>query len=177
MDITLLDKKTIKIKIKKVNFVIDPKQKMAKTNADCVITFDIENADLTRVTDYRVLIKGPGEYEVGGVKVIGTKFGESLCYSFITTQASVIIGSVKSLEKMLDKIGEHNVAILNVDSKINPSIITTIEPSSLVLYGDKAKEELPSLSKELLEKKTEHSQKVSINEEKTQEEIELVVLG
>ncbi len=177
MDITLLDKNSIKIKIKKVNFVIDPKQKMAKTSADAIITFNIEDADLTRVTDYRVLIKGPGEYEVGGIKVIGTKLGDNLYYSFIINEVSVIMGKVKSLEQMLDKISEHNIAILNVDSKINPSIITTIEPKSLILYGDKVKEELPSLSKELLEKKTEHSQKVSINEEKTQEEIELVVLG
>ncbi len=177
MDITLLDKDSIKLKIKKVNFVIDPMPKMAKTNADAIITFDIDNCDLTRITDYRVLIKGPGEYEVGGVKIIGTRLDENLYYSFATGTSTILVGKVSSLDKMLDKIDEHGIAILNVDAKINPSIITAIEPKSLVLYGEKAKEELPSLSKELLEKKQECTQKISINEEKTSEEMELIILS
>jgi hypothetical protein len=177
MDINLLDKDSIKIKIKKVNFVFDPRSKMAKTSADAVVTGDANDFDPTRVADSRVIIKGPGEYEVGGVKVVGTKQADNFSFSLITENTSVIIGKVSSLEKMLDKISEHKIAVLNVDAKLNPSIITTIEPSYLILYGELASEELSSLNKEVLEKKTEASQKISINEEKISEEMELFVLG
>jgi hypothetical protein len=177
MDISLLDKDSIKIKLKKVNFAIDPKSTIQKTNADAIIAFDADSFDQTRITDYRVLIKGPGEYEVGGVKVVGVKHEESFSYSLFAGDVSVIIGKVSSLEKMLDKISEHSIAVLNCDSKLNPSIITTIEPSYLVLYGEKAGEELSSLSKEILEKKTESSQKISIDEEKPLEEMALFILG
>jgi hypothetical protein len=177
MDINILDKNSIKIKIKKVNFVIDPGSSISKTNADAIIAFDASAIDSTRVTDYRVIIKGPGEYEVGGVKVVGVKDGESLAYSLIAQETSIIIGKASSLGKMLDKVSEHGIAVLDIDSKLDPSIITAIEPRYLVLYGEKVKEELSSLSKELLEKKTESSQKISLNEEKMPEEMELFVLG
>lgn len=177
MDINLLDKNTLKIKLKKTNFVIDPKEKTPKTSADIVIAIDRENFDKTRVTDYRVIIKGPGEYEIGGIKLIGYKYNnEFTSYSFITNNTSVLVGKVSSLEKILDKIEEHKIAILDVDEKINPSIVTAIEPNCLILYGEMAKEGVESLGKEALEKKTEQSQKFTINEDKLSEEMQIIVL-
>jgi hypothetical protein len=176
MEINILDKDSIKIKLKKVTFAVDPKAKTPKTSADAIIAFDVVSMDPSRITDSRVVIKGPGEYEVGGVKVVGIKSEQNLAYSFITQETSVVIGKVSTLAKMLDKISEHKIAILNVDSELDPSIITTIEPSCLVLYGEKLEEGLSSLSKEILEKKNESSQKVSISEEKLTEEMQLFVL-
>lgn len=177
MDISLLDKTSVKIKFKKVNFIIDPTSKIQKTNADCVLAFDQNNFDTGKLVDYRLVIKGPGEYEVGGVKVVGVKEGDGLYYSLIAGETAVILGKVGNLGKILDKLDEHRVAVLNVDSELNQSIITTIEPKYLILYGEKASQELSSLNKEVVEKKTASSQKININEEKSPEEIELSVLG
>ncbi len=177
MDINLLDKNTLKIKLKKTNFVVDPKEKTPKTSADAIIALDRESFDATRVADYRIIIKGPGEYEIGGIKLIGYKYdNEFTSYSFITGNISVLVGKVSSLEKILDKIDEHKIAILDVDAKMNPSIVTAIEPNCLVLYGEMVKEGLESLGKEALERKTEQSQKLTINEDKLSEEMQIIIL-
>jgi len=54
---------------------------MPKTSADAIILSGERNADISRVTDSRIVIAGPGSYEVGGIKVSGLKNAEGNCLS------------------------------------------------------------------------------------------------
>lgn len=78
MEITHLGHACFKLRGKNVTLLIDPFSediglKMPKVTADAVLTTHRhpDHHDLSRVSDYRVLIEGPGEYEVGGAQIVG----------------------------------------------------------------------------------------------------------
>lgn len=79
MDITYLGHSSFKIKSKNSLVVTDPFDpqavglKFPKVAAD-IVTISHSHADhsfLSGVTDYKRVIEGPGEYEIGGVSIIG----------------------------------------------------------------------------------------------------------
>lgn len=175
MDVTLLSQNCIKIKGKKAGFIIDPEKGMQKNNADAIILLNKDTADLTRVDDYRVIIDGPGEYEIGRVKINGIKTGESTVYSLIVDNVEVLLGEVSALSGIVDKIQEHKVAILNVDSEIKESVVTAVEPRLAILYGEKASEGAKAMGKD--ESSIQRTKKLSFNEDKLPEEMGVAVLS
>ena len=65
MDIAIVGNNSIKLKGKQVAFVVNPTKDMPKISADAVLLLNGDaNIDLARVTDYRIVLDGPGEYEV-----------------------------------------------------------------------------------------------------------------
>ena len=74
VDVSVLSKDSIKIKGRSSSFVIDPTAQIQEVGADAAVFLkDIENPEVGKVTDYRVIIKGAGEYEVAGTRILGTK--------------------------------------------------------------------------------------------------------
>jgi len=78
MEITYVGHACFKIKGKTITIVIDPYDskigyKLPKLSADVVLVthnhFDHNN--VAGVSDYRLLVDGPGEYEIGGVFIYG----------------------------------------------------------------------------------------------------------
>ena len=71
MEIKLLNDETIFLKGKKENILINPKEKELNDSKLLarVIIFTNENLGRADLKNDRVLINGPGEYEVGGVEV------------------------------------------------------------------------------------------------------------
>jgi len=175
MDVTLLSENSIKIKGKKAAFIVDPEKGMQKNNADAIILLKKDSPDLTRVDDYRVIIDGPGEYEVGRVKISGIKSGEDTVYSLIVDNVEVLLGKVSALANIADKIQEHKVAILDVDLEIKESVITAVEPRLAILYGEKASEGAKTLGKD--ESSIQRAKKISFNEDKLPEEMGVAVLS
>jgi L-ascorbate metabolism protein UlaG (beta-lactamase superfamily) len=78
MEITYIGHSCFKIKGKTLSIVIDPYDpkigyKLPKLNADVVlVTHDhFDHNNVSGVSDYRLVIDGPGEYEIGGAFVYG----------------------------------------------------------------------------------------------------------
>lgn len=147
MEITALDGGSLKIKSKKASLLVDPKVGMPKTSADGVVL--LEGGDPSRVTDSRVTVEKPGEYEVGGIKMSAIGVGkDGVIYNLNVDNIIVLLAKTSSIEKISDTLSETQIAILNVDSDINESAITTLEARIVLLYGDKAKDILKVLGKQ-----------------------------
>lgn len=174
MEITYLDSKCLRIRSKKASFIVDPTSNMPKTEADFILLLKDEEYNLQKVSDYRLVISGSGEYEIGGIKISGKRTGSDFVYSIVLDKLELIIGKADAISKMPDKAKEHEFAILNTDSVLSESIITIIEPRVVVLYGDKTEESVKALSKDfsIIQK----IKKYSIKENQLPEEMEVVVL-
>lgn len=171
MEVALLEKTSLKIKSKNANFVVDPFSQLPKTSTDAVIVLEGE-ADLSKVTDYRVVIKSSGEYEVGGIKISGINLENAVVYDLTIDNMSVLLAKTSSMAKVSDKIREYEVAIFNVDSEINQTVVTALEPRVVILYGEKALEAAKTLGKE----EAGASQKYAVTQDKLPEEMQVVVL-
>ena len=99
MDIYTLDKNSIKIRSRHTIFVADPPNEV-KVSSDGVILLNNNNRDLGRAVDYRIIIDGPGEYEVNGVKVLGVKGDRGFVYGIAADGFSVILGSSSDISKI-----------------------------------------------------------------------------
>ena len=172
MDIQIFGNDTLKIKSKKATLAIDPKPLVQKFDADAVLVID-KNCDPSRVNESRIILDGVGEYEISGLKISGLKSKETM-YVLSYEGVDAVIAKASSLENLsADKVGEYKIVIINADADLNQSIITAMEPSVVVLYGEKKKELAKILGKEnaLL------SSKITIMEDKLPEEMDVMLLG
>lgn len=174
MEITYLDNKCLKIRSKKASFIVDPSSNIPKTSVDFILLLRDEKYNLQKVADYRLVISGSGEYEIGGIKISGKRTDGDFVYSILLNKFELIIGKADAISKMPDKAKEHEFAILNTDSVLSESIITIIEPRVVVLYGDKTEESIKALGKD--SSVVQRTKKLSIKEGQLPEEMEVVVL-
>lgn len=173
MDIALLSKDSLKLKIKKTTLIIDPKSSISKIEADAVIAIS-KDIDESRVNDARVLLNGAGEYEVNGLKISAVGTNENLLFSFSLDNFEIVLVKASVLSKISqDKIKDYEVAIVNADSEINQSVITSMEARVIVLYGEKAMEAAKDLGKE----NPISVSKLSVSEDKLPEETEIYLLS
>lgn len=164
---------SLKIKSKKATLAVDPSSSTPKFDADAVLAAS-NSADLTRINNYRVVINSVGEYEVSGLKISGIRAGDDCIFVLSSDGAEAIVAKTSSLEKIAaDKIGDYQIVVLNVDSSINQSIITAMEPRVIILYGENAKEGARVLGKE----DQTPTSKISLSEDKLPEETNIVILG
>lgn len=173
MDITALSKNSIKIRGKSASFVVDPERGIQKTNADGIIRLKKNSLDISRITDYRVILDGPGEYEVGGVKISALTIDSGFVYNMIIDGMWVILGDASGVSKIKDTTLPCQAVILNVDTAFNSSFLTSLEPRLVVLYGDKKTDGAKMLGKVGV---IQQSLKCSISKDKLPEEMEIVVL-
>lgn len=146
MEVTLLSDNSLKIKGKKASLVVDPTPKMPKTSADVIVLLD-PKSDTSRVEEYRLVVGDSGEYEVGGLKITGENKASGIYYGLSVDNAQIILAKVSTLEKFSDASNEAEIAVLNVDSDLNESLIASLEAKAVILYGEKAKEGLKALGK------------------------------
>ncbi|MCL5970703.1 MAG: hypothetical protein M1450_04355, partial [Patescibacteria group bacterium] len=175
MEISIIDKNSLKIKTKKSTFIINPSATMQKTPADAVLFIDQNEKNIDKVTDYRLLIDGQGEYEIGGTKISGIKVDEKIVYSMLADGIETVIGKVSVLNKLSDKFQETSVAVLDLDDDLAEILVTTIEPRIALIYGQKIEEGLKVLGKDL--QSVEKIKKININEGKLPEEMQVAILG
>ncbi len=175
MDMTLLDKDTVRIKGKKASLIVDPSQKSPKSPADCVILLGKEGA-LERVEGARLVVNDDGEYEVGGIKITGsTNDGSGIVYGLNVDGTQVILAKTSTVEKLADTGSEADIAVLNVDSLLNEAVVASLEAKAIVLYGERASEGLKALGKQDLSA----VRKVTLGKEKipAESETQIVWLG
>lgn len=172
MDLTILDKNSIKIKGKKSSLVVDPTPKSPKTPGDAILLLG-EDGAVDRVEGFRLIVNDDGEYEVGGIKITGaSNQGWGIIYNLNIDATQAILARTSTLEKLTDTANEAEIAILNVDSSLNEALIASLEAKIIVLYGDKASEGLKALGKQDLQS----LRKVTVGREKLPEDSETQIV-
>lgn len=148
MEVTLLENNALRIKGKKASLVVDPKKGVTKQTADAILLLGKQEFDPTRVEGARLVVKDPGEYEVGGIKLTGTGDESAMFYNLNVDNLNLVLANVSVLSKFKDAITGPKIAILNADSQLDPEAIAAIEPRVVLLYGQYSKEAVKSLGKE-----------------------------
>lgn len=172
MDITSLPKNGLKIKSKRALIAIDSIDKSASYNGSILI--DAKLIASQPSADY-VFLQGPGEYEVGGIKIAGTKSGTeegATVYSLDVDGISVLVGDIADVGRIQQKLKEYDIAILKIDSVVDSSFATGLASSAILFYGDKASEVVESLTKETVKK----TSKYTTTHDKLPSEMETVLL-
>jgi hypothetical protein len=172
VDISIVEKNSIKIKSKRVTFVVDPTKEMSKTPADAVIFLNGgSKMDVSKVADFRMIIDGPGEYEVGGVKISSTKISKGIVYRLSIDGMTAVLGV--ATDTKMEGFNACEVMIANTTNDFSESFVTALEPRIVVLYGDKGAESAKKLGVENIAAVS----KITITKDKLPEKMEAVVLG
>lgn len=172
MDIAIVKENCIKLKGKQATFIVDPMEGMPKTSADAIILLDGgRDAGIERATDFRMIIDGPGEYEVGGVKISGIKTPKGTLYRLSVDGISIILGCATDAE--MEGFNVAQVAVVNTASNFNESFVTAMEPKITVLYGKGNVEAAKALGAESVSL----TPKLTIVKDKLPEKMEIIALG
>ena len=160
---------------KRAVFVVDPvpdkKASSDKSVFDAILVL-LQSLDKSFTNSDNVVIDGPGEYEIGGVKLSATRNEADLIYNLNIDGMGIILGKLGTLEKFQNKLKEQSIVIAYVDSVINPAFITSLTSNVVIFYGEHAKELTLSFGKEAVK----NLQKYSTTLDKLPLEIETIIL-
>ena len=171
MEISKLSSQTLKIRGKKTALLIDPVKETPKTACDGVIVLSAQEIDMSRSEGARVFIKGAGEYEVGGIKISAQMFGAELVYGFIIDGIRLLVATSQGLKNAKD-LKEYHVLLVNARDAIDSSLVTSVAPRLLVLYGENAEKVAQSIGKE-----AQTMSRYSVTSDKLPEEMQVVILA
>ncbi len=172
MEIVLLSEGSIKICSKIANFVVDPSSNSPKTEADAIISLGEDEPDTSKISEFRVIITGPGEYEVKGVKISSSKESDGTVYKLSLDKMELVLAKASVLSK-LENTTPANIVVINADEVPSDKVITAMQPSVIVLYGQKAEES----AKTLKEGSGAPVNKFVTSFEKLPQELEIITLG
>lgn len=173
MDIAIVSKNSIKIRGKHVGFIIDPPIDGPKISADAVIYLSNNlPVDVSRVEEYRVIIKGPGEYQVSGAMIAGVKADKEYIYRIAVDDVQILVAKASDISQFKGDMDSSEVLILNADSEIEASVVTNMEPRVVILYGEKKEEQARILGRSEIKK----TQKLMVSKEQLPEIMEVIVL-
>lgn len=126
MEIKNLGKQTILLKGKKENVLINPDLKALDDGKiqSRIIAFTSEKFDSMKLDYDKVILRGPGEYEVGGVEMVGLNGGKGETIYTFNLDGVVICILGESIEPLSDKKIEriNNVDVLITSIKIRKEI-------------------------------------------------------
>ncbi|MEX2007338.1 MAG: hypothetical protein WD992_01055 [Candidatus Levyibacteriota bacterium] len=171
MEIAYLGNNCVKIRSKLANFIIDPTENISKTEADAIISLNGNESNISKVSQFRLIVSGPGEYEIKGVKISGTKSDAGIIYRLTLDKLGVILGKASLVSKSENVSA--NVVVLDADEVPSDKVITAMQPNVVVMYGEKAKE----AAKTLKDGGVESVNRFVVAYEKLPQEMEVVVLG
>lgn len=170
MEISYLSADSLKIKGKQITVLVNPDTSV-KTPADVSLFFN-KPQNPVKNPDVRLIIEGPGDYEVGGVKITGGYIGSSLYYNIIIDGVDMFTAKISSLKKAKEAVREYAVVLLQADSLLEQAVGTALNPSVFLFWGEQAVINAKALGKEDMASKS----KFSITRDKLPNETEIVVL-
>lgn len=168
MEIALLPKQSLRIKGKHATFVINPQD---KASCDAVILLGKSFGETT-IGEESVVIRGPGEYEIGGVKMTGTRVDNEVIYSLTVDGVEILLGTIPSLDKLQHKLKEHHIATVLCNSSGNVSFVTTLASNVIIFYGDEASAVSQSFGQETVKTFS----KYQVTADKLPPEVETILL-
>lgn len=170
MEISHITGNSIKIKGKHATLLIDPQDKNTY-NAAILFT---KTANQVKLLEDVLVIKGPGEYEAGGIKIKGTRSPADEIYSITVDGVLILLGHINALDKLQHKLQEHNIVLVYCgDMVTSASFLTALASSAVLFYGDKATE----ISQAFGNEKTTQMQKYSTTVDKLSSEMETILLA
>ncbi|MBP9818189.1 MBL fold metallo-hydrolase [Candidatus Shapirobacteria bacterium] len=121
MEIRLVKNKSILIKGKKESVVIDPTSDIFKelNSSVRIIAYSHDGSDHWQSeSEGRVILTGPGEYEVGGVEIRGYSSTDGLTIYIVVMDGTTVgfVGGVKEMltDKKIERIGGIDVLIYSM---------------------------------------------------------------
>lgn len=132
MEISRLSESSIKIKTKTASLVIDPN---AKTDAEVVLCMVKGEADPTLVSNTRIVIDGPGDYEVMDIAITGQAYGEYTGYSIDDGSSRVLVVPSTVAEKEKDEEG-YTALIVKAVLGFDLAKISSFAPEVCIVFGD-----------------------------------------
>lgn len=147
MEISKLSESSIKLKGKNASVVVDP---VGKVDAEIVIaTQSVDSLSLDKVNGVRLIISGPGEYEVGGVSITGKQVAGGVMYHILEQSKIILVPSANVSSVPDDE--EYDCVIVKVIGEFKDDTLGPINAKCVVLYGDTA---LATIKSENQEKAT-----------------------
>ena len=118
MEIKYLGKKTIYLKGKKESVVVNPDERMATKDRPRIVIKNETKIEIDGEEGERVVVMGPGEYEVGGIEINGFSAGVGETFYLVTIDGVEIgiLGQLKEPlnDKRADKISGVDVLIVDI---------------------------------------------------------------
>jgi hypothetical protein len=127
MEIRLLNDRTIFLKGKKESILVDPGEKELKENKNNsrIVLFTSGEFDKSDLSNEKIVIRGSGEYEIGGVEINGVNGEDSNTVYRIVIDGFilVIIGRIKQeiSAKRVEKIDSTDILVAPVKIGENSS--------------------------------------------------------
>jgi hypothetical protein len=168
MEIAILPQATLRIKGKQMTIGID---QIDKTNSRGTIILHTDPKSLKLIED-NVIINGAGEYEVGGIKITGTRSGQHVVYGMNVDGVEVLIGKISSLDAMQHKLKEHNIVVARCDETVTASFLTSLASNAVIFYGEKG----PEISQAFGKENVKPMQKYQTTKDKLPTEVETIIL-
>lgn len=192
MDIYFLGLTALRLKGKKTTLVVDPftkesakiipggrQVKFEATEADGVLITSkhVSHISADQVNNYRVVIDGPGEYELGGATIVGIPVFDQTTYYVKMDGINLLhLGGLRQsfTDSDLDKFPSIDILFIAV-TKEAADIIAKLEPKIVIpLHFDEAA--LALFLKAIGKEGIKPISKLTITKEKLPSEMEVVVL-
>jgi len=151
MEIAYLQKTGVRIKGKSAAFAVNTLD-VASGNAALLLDDMVPDT-----TGEDVYLSGPGDYEIGGVKITGYRGDKGFIYSLTIDGVSVVIGKIETLSSMQNKLKEHQIVVALCKETANASFLTSLAENAVVVYGEKAAETLQGFEKEKIKEMNKYS--------------------
>ena len=169
MEIAFIPQSALRIKSKLMTLGVD---QVDKNNSRGTIVLHTDPKDLKQPSDDHVLINGAGEYEVGGIKITGTRNGLQVLYSMNVDGVEVLVGKISALDAMQHKLKEHDIVVALCDEIVTASFLTSLASNVVIFYGDKSLEISQAFGKDTVK----HMPKYQTTKDKLPQEVETVIL-
>ncbi|HSW97159.1 MAG TPA: hypothetical protein VLF89_05020 [Candidatus Saccharimonadales bacterium] len=173
MEITTLSESAVKVKGKQATFAINPITSKTKITASAAVFFErlTTALDLKHFEEEPLVIQGPGEYEVGGIKFSGNRVGELFTYRITVDGLDILSAKTSSLPKSKEAT-EYDILLLEADNLADQSVITALNASVIIFYGEKKEENAKAMGRE----EGSAVSKFSVTREKLPTETQIVTL-
>jgi hypothetical protein len=130
MEITKLPS-GIKVKTKNTTFIVDPQD--AKLDADVVMLYD-KPQDYSKFAG-KLVIDSPGEYEIGGTSVRGSKIRGSISYDLFEDGQKLTIISNPDITGDVET-EDSKVALVKLSEKLSDKALSSIQSEVVSFYGN-----------------------------------------
>lgn len=169
MEIAYLSSISLRIKSKQATVVVNPMDKV--TSYSAAVIFQLSEAK-TKASSDVLIINGPGEYEVGGIKISGTNYEGNVAYTLVVDDVRVLLVDTKTLAKYHQKLQDMDIVVVAVTSDDDLSVATNVAGSAVLYTGEKAEEVVNKTIKEGVTK----ANKFSTTKDKLPTEVQQILL-
>ncbi len=133
MDVSIIKDSSLRIKGNKTAIVIDPLPLKVEAQI-AIVTGSSSDISFEKVEGLKLIIEGPGEYEVGGVSVVVKRIKDDLCFDIV--ENSKILFILSSAISKISQEEDYDAVIIKVNSKLTEDMFSAINSRLYILYGD-----------------------------------------